>query len=300
MLLEHVNCDLCGNPGYRVRYRKPDNWLRGSLFEFPVVECDNCGLVYVNPRPTPAAMASFYSSDYHENRDGPEFRKRYAAQKARLPNLTGLRVLDIGCARGDFLSYLLDSSLAFEAHGLDAFSPAVDDSRICFRRGIFNHTDYPDEYFDLVMGWAVFEHVHTPTDYFMEASRLLRPGGQLVIQVTNANSCYGRYAYTEDVPRHTYHYTERTLAAFGTKAGLSLQRVEFDDEIFDGRGRGTFRRQLGRLAGVTWEREMRNEVNLLQKVVMKCGGALDGLVFSAHWEAQLRRSGNMVGYYEKR
>ena len=70
MQLEHVPCDLCGSTSYGVRYRKPDNWLRSTLFEFPVVECDGCSLVYVNPRPTMAAMAGLYPDGYHDGRDG--------------------------------------------------------------------------------------------------------------------------------------------------------------------------------------------------------------------------------------
>lgn len=298
MLLEHVTCDLCGGDRYRVRYRKPDNWLRTSLHQFPVVECDGCGLVYVNPRPTREAMADFYPSGYHDHRDGDAFRERYRRQQAHLPPLDGLRVLDVGCARGDFLAYLLENA-DFEAHGVDAFSPGVDDPRIRFTHGDFDRLAHPDGSFDLVMSWAVFEHIHAPTAYFREAARLLRPGGRLVILVTNADSCYGRHAYTEDVPRHTYHYTEKTLAAYGRKCGLQLTGTLFGDDIFDGRGKGTFRRRIGRLAGWSWEREMRAELRLHHRLAMKLGGALDALVFSTHWEARLRRSGIMIGLYEK-
>jgi uncharacterized Zn finger protein len=51
MKLEHVDCDLCGSADYKIRYRKSDNWLWLNYFEYPVVECPGCGLVYVNPRP---------------------------------------------------------------------------------------------------------------------------------------------------------------------------------------------------------------------------------------------------------
>jgi 2-polyprenyl-3-methyl-5-hydroxy-6-metoxy-1,4-benzoquinol methylase len=299
MDLEHVDCDLCGGRRYRVRYRKPDNWLRLDPFEYPVVECDDCGLVFVNPRPTMQAMAAFYPPGYHEGRDAESFLPRYRAQHALLPPLAGKRVLDVGCARGDFLAYLLDQEGGFEAHGIDAFSVGVNDARVAFTRGAFEDTTYATGGFDLVMSWAVFEHLHRPSAYFAEAARVLAPGGRLVILVTNADSLYGTGAHLEDVPRHTYHYTERTLAAYARRSGLRLAGVRFDDAIFDGRGRGTFRRLVGRAVGVTWQRQMRNEVNGLQKAVMKLGGALDGLVFATHWEARLRRSGIMVATYEK-
>src|SRR5687768_7239420 len=151
MLLEHVACDLCGTPGYTERYRKPDSWLRATPYRFPVVECIRCGLVYVNPRPTPAAMAGFYPRDYHDHRDTPDHLRRYAIQRSLLPPLRGKRVLDIGCASGDFLAWLLDQGEPFEAHGVDAFSRDVRDPRIAFVHGVFSDPVHPDAHFDLVM-----------------------------------------------------------------------------------------------------------------------------------------------------
>lgn len=299
MLLEHVPCDLCGRDRYRVRYRKPDNWLRGSLFEFPVVECDYCGLVYVSPRPDMDSMSAFYPEGYHDQRNNEDSVRRYQVQQSMLPNLNGKKILDIGCAKGDFLSFLLQNGPEFEAHGTDAFSSEVKDSRIQFVRGDFSQSGYADDYFDLVMSWAVFEHIHNPTAYFAEAARVMRPGGTLVILVTNANSFYGKSGYLEDVPRHTYHYSPRTLAAFAEKVGLRLNRIEFDDRVFDGRGRGTFRFLAGRLVGFSWEKYMREEVSALQRFAMALGGALDLVVFSSHWEARMGRSGIMIATYEK-
>jgi len=299
MQLEHVLCDLCGGKDYKVRYTKPDNWLRTTLYLFPVVECLNCGLVYVNPRPTLDSMADFYPPDYHSDRDSEEHLRRYAAQKALLPDLAGKHVLDIGCAKGDFLAYLLDSGPDFHAHGVDAFSPGVSDDRIRFTRGVFTDAGYSSSQFDLVMSWAVFEHIHSPSAYFSEVARVLRPGGKLIILVTNSESAYGRIAHTEDVPRHTYHYSPKTLDRYGRKTALHLRDIQFRDDIFDGRGFGTFAMLAGRLAGFTWEKEMLGKTKAHQRLAMFLGRGIDRLAFATHWEARLRRSGIMVATYEK-
>lgn len=299
MQLDHVACDLCGHPDYRVRYRKPDHWLKLDPFEFPVVECRGCGLVYVNPRPSMASMASFYPPGYHDGRDDADAVRRYARQAALLPPVAGKRVLDVGCARGDFLAYLIEHAGLSDAHGVDAFSTRVNDPRIQFRQGELDQTDLPDGTFDLVTAWAVFEHLHSPRRYFARCAQLLKPGGQLVILVTNADSLYGRVAQTEDVPRHTYHFTRRSISAYGDAVGLSLKSIRFDDSIFDGRGHGTFRRSLGRAVGYGWNEQMRGPPNLLQRAVMKLGGGMDAIVFAGHWEARLGRSGIMVATYEK-
>lgn len=298
MELELVPCDLCGSDSYRVRYYKPDTWLRSTLYQFPVVECDRCGLVYVNPRPTAAGMASFYPAGYHDGRDADGFTARYRRQAALLPRLAGKKVLDVGCARGDFLSFLLERE-SFEAHGVDAYSGGVSDPRIHFVDAQLTQAGYPDGMFDLVMAWAVFEHLHHPSAYFEESARVLVPGGRLMILVTNANSLYGSKAFMEDVPRHTYHYTEETLGAYGRKSGLRLENVLFDDAIFDGRGRGTFRLLAGKFTGFSWEKSMRKELSLVSRLAMKAGTLVDLVAFSTHWEARLRRSGVMIATYEK-
>ena len=299
MLLEHVSCDLCGTRDYKVRYRKPDNWLRGSIYQFSVVECLSCGLVYVNPRPTLESMRHFYPRGYHDGRTTEACIRRYAVQAGILTNLTGARLLDIGCARGDFLSYLLRSGCRFDAHGVDAFSESTHDPRISFKRGLFTETGYGSDYFSLITAWAVFEHLHAPGIYFREAARTLKPGGRLIIAVTNSESIYSQYAFAEDVPRHTYHFSSRTLRKYGEMAGLTLRAVEYRDDLFDGRGFGLFKYAVGRLFGFTWENSMLNRLKPIHKVGMGIGAAIDRAVFSVHWEAGRKRSGIMVATYEK-
>jgi SAM-dependent methyltransferase len=299
MLLEHIPCDLCGSEKYRVRYIKPDNWLRGTLYQFPVVECLDCGLVYVNPRPSLDSMPAFYPADYHHGRDSEKFARRYVVQKTLLPDICGKRVLDIGCARGDFLSYLLNTGPIFEAHGVDAFATSVSDGRIRFFNDLFTSAGYKSDYFDLIMAWAVFEHLHRPAEYFFEAARVLKPQGRLIILVTNSESLYGQCAFSEDVPRHTYHYSKETLSRYGEKVDLKLKGIEYRDDVFDGRGFGTFMFLAGKSVGFTWEKFMLNRLRIYHSIAMRIGSIVDKLVFSSHWESFLGRSGIMVATYEK-
>lgn len=299
MLLEHVPCDLCGSDRYRVRYTKPDNWLRNTLYQFPIVECLDCGLVYVSPRPSPESMAAFYPPGYHDNRDTAESNKRYARQKAHLPKLEGKRVLDIGCARGDFLAYLLGDASDFEAYGVDAYSDHVTDTRIRFYSDSLLNLACEAESFDLVMAWAVFEHLHHPMAYFRKAAQLLKSDGEMIILVTNSESLYGRHAYTEDVPRHTYHYSASTLEKYGQESGLRLTEICYSDDIFDGRGIGTVAYALGKLAGFTWEKEMLGKLGRPTKAALSLGALVDKVLFSSHWEASLKRSGVVVAKYAK-
>ena len=295
--LEHVRCDLCGADETRERYKKPDTGRWTSDFEFPVVECLKCGLVYVNPRPTERGMAPFYDGDYHAGRDSAQHERRYARQLEFLPPLANEALLDIGCARGDFLRYALGRAPGLQAFGVDAYSPGVGDPRIDFQQSSLLDCRFPAASFDLVTAWAVFEHLHQPSAYFAEVRRILKPGGRFVFLVTNAQSLWSRRAYGEDVPRHTFHYSEPVLRHYAKKHGFLLERVRFDDRIFDGRGKGTFRWRLLRAAGVSWKDYAARRFTPLQHVARNAGKLLDGVVFALHWEAWLKRSGMIVAEF---
>jgi SAM-dependent methyltransferase len=300
-ILEHIACDLCGTPEYHVRYRKPDDYLWLDQFEYPVVECVSCGLVYLNPRPTQEAMTRFYDTDYHEGRETEEQRKRYEQQLKLLPALSDENVLDIGCARGDFLSYLLEQAPNVRAVGVDAFSNRVSNSKIEFHQTLLPAyaAEIKGECFDLITAWAVIEHVHEPSAYFAAVHRLLKPGGSFIFLVTNSESWYGRRAFIEDVPRHTYHFSESTVMKYSIKHGFRECRCIFNDDIFDGRGFGTFRYSFARWGGETWEKMYFKKVPLIARLLGMAGRQLDRIIFRSHWEARLRKSGIMIVEFRK-
>jgi len=291
--LEHVGCDLCGAAEYRVRYRKPDTWTRLIPFEFPVVECSSCGLVYVNPRPTPEAMRQFYPAGYHR-RDTAEHEARYAVQAGFLPDLSGLRVLDLGCAAGDFLRFLRLRHPDAELHGVDFYAPPTRAEGLELFCGDLSAAPFPPASFDLMMAWAVLEHVHEPLRHFRAAHRLLKPAGRFTLLVTNAESLYGRRANCEDVPRHLYHFSERTLRAYAALAGFRVESCHYDDRIFDGRGAGTFWHTFTAAAGAGWDRRLSCRFTVPQRIAARAGALLDRAVFATHWERRLGRSGIMV------
>lgn len=299
MGLEHIACDLCGSCDYKVRYRKPDNWLWLNLYEYPVVECVNCGLVYVNPRPTFEEMRLFYPSGYHDGRNDPLHRLRYDRQFEYVASFAGERILDIGCARGDWLSYLLERWPEAELHGVDTFSDGVNNKAIRFQKDALPNSNLSPAYFDLITSWAVLEHVHIPNAYFATVSRILKPGGKFVILVTNAESIYGKHAYKEDIPRHLYHFSETSLRNYADKHGMHLVAVAYDERFWDGSGKGAFRYGMARLGGISWRDFYTNRLSFYQKLLLRLGSTLDAVAFCCHWEARVRRSGIIVATFTK-
>lgn len=78
------------------------------------VICEDCGLVYTNPRPTERENAKFYHTSYwgaYKNQSMPDesfFRRRLPKIRPMLTQLRpylkpGVRVLEIGCSVGALL-----------------------------------------------------------------------------------------------------------------------------------------------------------------------------------------------------
>ncbi|UZE95154.1 class I SAM-dependent methyltransferase [Alkalimarinus alittae] len=292
--LELVPCDFCKSTDFKVQYSKPDLYTWFSSYEFNVVKCDNCQLVYVNPRPTMKSMTSYYPPKYFSKRDTDIANKRYMQQLKYLPSLNNEKILDIGCAKGDFLAFLGKRFPNLNLHGCDAFNDKVAHPNIEFCNAELSNAGYPASCFDLVTAWAVFEHLHFPSKYFEELGRILKPKGKFIFLVPNANSLYGKKSYREDLPRHLHHFSRNTVEKYANRYGLSLTNIHYTNDVFNGKGKGLFYYSLARLANISWKQIRNKDLSLFEKIILKIGRALDYVTFLTDWEAKLKRSGVMI------
>jgi ubiquinone/menaquinone biosynthesis C-methylase UbiE len=274
-------------------------WLQLNQFEFPVVECLKCKLVYVNPRPVFEDMIHFYPSSFYSCREGKEWENKYKIEMSFMPDLSNETILDIGCAAGGFLDYLKQHNSNIDIYGVDAFSNSVTSNKIKFYNTNLKSAEFKDSMFDIITAWAVFEHLHDPAENFEEVYRILKRGGKFIFLVTNSNSLYGKVAYAEDIPRHLYHFSPLTLRFFAQKYGFTLSGINYDNRIWDGRGKGTFYHLLQTAAGVSWQKRFLNETSMFQKAAGHIGKKMDHLFFSSNWEARMKRSGIMIVQFEK-
>ena len=242
---ETVACNLCGRDDPKLLFRLRDYRLRVDDIEWNVVRCRFCGLGYLNPRPTVDEIGRYYPEGYFSSRASQS--ERYMRQAEYVSGASG-RLLDVGTARGDFLAVMANRGWTVE--GIEPFADACNPFGMVIHRDRFpGQTRLRGGRYDVITAWAVFEHLHDPASAFRECTRLLRPGGRLIVQVPNLRSIHSRWAMAEDVPRHLYFLSPRTLEAYGVRFGLDLERVLHTTDLFGGSGRGVLRLALVRAIG---------------------------------------------------
>ena len=251
-LAETIVCYLCGSPGFTRLFRACDRLHRVSG-DYWVVRCDQCSLVYLNPRPTPARMQAHYPPHYVINQfrpaaaDAPVRQRLVARELERIDRLKlrrvlatcpldfQARVLDVGCNLGSFLAALRDrtgcsvaglepaptpAKYAREHFHLDVREACLDEVADSIAPGSF----------DLITLWHVLEHLWAPRRDLRIVRSLLKPGGTLIVEVPNFDDplrrLFGRSWSYIDVPRHLLHFTPRTLRNFLEDAGFTIATLE--------------------------------------------------------------------------
>ena len=276
-MLENVVCNVCGSASYRFLYKKKDPLSRQY---FNVVMCSKCDLGFVNPRPPSEMMKNYYHAHYYLNRFDdkkglPEKKKtglvklyeffwrkcsryypprvlktekdicnRYIKDRGKL--------LDIGCANGDFLKVMQDSG--FEVCGLEFSDHFINKFGLDIFKGRLFDAPYGAHCFHLVTMWAVLEHVDDPMGYLKEIYRILKPGGVVIFLVPNLRSVPFGICHNDDIPRHLYLFSPKTIEEMLTRSHLTLRALIHTNSIFYGGMRGCVIQLVLRALGVGAER----------------------------------------------
>jgi len=169
--------------------------------EFSLVRCDACGLVRLNPRPTPDAIGAYYPAEYLPF--GAEmlppsgglkrllqstlrrvYEWRQGGPPYQLVGAPGRRVLDVGCGTGWFLDRF--TTTGWEAWGVELNAAAAAKARgrpgvRCVIEQAIEEAALPEEFFDVVTFRDSIEHAFDPRLALEKSWRALKPGGVVVV-----------------------------------------------------------------------------------------------------------------------
>lgn len=246
---ERIACPLCG-----AHDEAPVLVASDLIFKKPgsyaLVRCNACGLEYVNPRPTPAALGAHYPDDYFgysKHEDAPGWMRPFLEAMARDISLRRIRylervtgkiqprweLLDVGCGPNRLLVDV-KKERGCVGTGLD-FKPEMvahvrDVLRMPIVQGTIESAHLAAGRFDVVWMMEYLEHEPDPRGVLAEARRIIRPGGHLALELPHIAAwparLFGRYWWNLDVPRHLVFFTPDTLRRALDAAGFELVRTQ--------------------------------------------------------------------------
>lgn len=126
-----------------------------------------------------------YFSEAHKNWfNNPDYRLFGMIGRGilKLKGPARLKVLDIGCGRGDLLKYLKGANPALELHGIDFARnrhPGIN-----FIEGDIMEREIPEK-FDVICNIAAIEHIGSPHALVGKMKKLLSPDGVLFVITDN-------------------------------------------------------------------------------------------------------------------
>lgn len=261
-----ATCAVCANTGGTIAITVGDaaTGQRSS-----VIECDECGLRRLDPRPSDAALSIFYADDYYSYvgrrrsplkqyvwdrlrdehsgvRPAPVGLRRLARAAARWQFDTNIdlsdqrrpRVIDVGCGYGDLLMFLQSrgcSVLGIELDGRAAV--AGRELGIPIEPRPLAELALEPGSVDIVIMQHSLEHIADPSETVAEIARVVRPGGQLHISVPSGAAAglrlerdrWGALSY----PLHFWFFTPESLSRLLLEHGFDVTESRSRTIIMD-------------------------------------------------------------------
>jgi SAM-dependent methyltransferase len=250
-------CRCCGSRDLAPHGRKPGAFIKR---EFQFQRCGECGFMTVEP----FSGYEIYNDAYYRG-EGPDPYVDYAAEYhnwrtsdrlLEFEDLVGiagrylgsndenpgrLHWLDFGCGSGALLMYLRfrdtlrGRPLMLTGHDVGSYADLLK-TKEGFR--ILNLQELeaePDARFDVISMIEVLEHLPTPLETIRLVSRLLKPGGMLLLTTGNMDSPIARRQginYRYCAPEiHVSLFTPRSLRRIYRRAGLLPHLVRYTGAV---------------------------------------------------------------------
>ncbi|MBT4732754.1 methyltransferase domain-containing protein [Candidatus Woesearchaeota archaeon] len=177
---------------------------------YGIDECKTCSSLFVNPCPNIEALSDYYQNSLCNRQLSSVIKKRYDSDdfinddrlvviaesiKNIKNNTRTIKILEIGCNNGTFLSKLRQyceqayPDIEFELFGVDIDKTAINnsvDEKLNLFCGLAEDItkEHKDEY-DLIVHFELIEHLINPRLFVKSIHNMLVKGGKMVFTTPN-------------------------------------------------------------------------------------------------------------------
>ena len=219
-----MSCLVCGNKELSVFLKTKDYSFSGDSFELK--RCDSCKVVVTTP--VPNKINKYYNvENYDSFRQNPSLfgliygfiQKINTSYKLNLlkKNKT---TLDFGAGSGSFVQEAYKRG--YEVYGYEPINETKNKRITKKLEGL------PKNKFEQITMWHVLEHTKNPKAELLRLKKMLKNDGKVFIALPNIdsydNTYYGKYWAGYDVPRHLYHFTEKSFSGLCEQTGFKIQK----------------------------------------------------------------------------
>ena len=232
---EEVNCPVCDSSRAVLYFEK--DWFR-------YVQCQDCSMVYMNPRMNQAATYAFYNSDvnaiYNETKFDQVSIEPSLDDQINFANLdlidrhrtrTGGTLLEIGSAKGFFLSKAKERG--YKVYGIELNKKNAEFSRQLVGDTVFDvdlfEACFEAGKFDVIYMRDVIEHIPNPQPFFRELNRIAKPGALMFIETHNIDGLINQIVREKHTVifgfEHPNHWSPKTLGKALLNNGYEVNNV---------------------------------------------------------------------------
>ncbi|MCB1079235.1 MAG: class I SAM-dependent methyltransferase, partial [Verrucomicrobiae bacterium] len=234
-------CPVCGGAEHGRFAEGYDYELMTCANRWRFVHCDECGHVWLNPRPAISELGTIYPKHYYAYNYASKISPIAVKAKEWLDRgkMKGIvstlgrapgSYMDIGCGDGRFLRSMEKLGVPREKnYGLElderVVAPLREQGFQAFCERVEDCERVPEGALDLITMFHVIEHVDDPASVVRQAAKWLAPGGIFAVETPNLDSLDARVFHETywggyHIPRHWNLFKPDTLARLFADQGL--------------------------------------------------------------------------------
>jgi 2-polyprenyl-3-methyl-5-hydroxy-6-metoxy-1,4-benzoquinol methylase len=242
-----TNCLACNSTNFEAFEQTIAMMHQNLPTEYNFNKCNDCSLVFLNPRVDENELGQFYTPSYLPYRieeawgkyasfvkqDQQKIDKKRVQRLIKHSTLTPQsRILDIGCGKPTFLA-CLHNMVEATLIGLDFTDEGWKNDRDSYQKINLRTGEIADlgneKPMDVITMWHYLEHDYQPQQHLKQLLNYSHANTRLIVEVPNFNSYtrkkFGKHWSGYHTPRHTALYSPNNIEMMLKNSGWKVDEI---------------------------------------------------------------------------